>query len=59
MNRQRDLIESYIPANPKFVILGTMCALNAREINGTYPEGDFTSFITYSERERTPFSTES
>ncbi len=41
MNRQRDLIESYIPSNPKFVILGTMCALNAREINGVLPEGDF------------------
>ena len=38
---QRDEIPSFIPAKPKFIILGTMCAINARTINGVKPEGDF------------------
>ena len=41
MISQRDEIPSYIPKKPKFIILGTMCALNARTINNVKPEGDF------------------
>ncbi len=41
MNIQRDEVDSFIPDDPKFIILGTMVALNARTINGKKPEGDF------------------
>lgn len=41
MIMQRDEIDSFIPLKPKFIILGTMCALNARTINGRKPQDEF------------------
>ena len=38
---QRDEIPSFIPDNPRAIFLGTMCALNARTINGQKPNEDF------------------
>lgn len=38
---QRDEIPSFIPKKPKMIFLGTMCAINARTINGKSPEMDF------------------
>jgi G:T/U-mismatch repair DNA glycosylase len=38
---QKDEIPSYIPDNPRLIILGTMCAINARTINGKRPVEDF------------------
>ncbi len=34
MIKSRDMIPEYIPQNPKLIILGTMCSVNAREIDG-------------------------
>lgn len=33
----RDQIPFYLPQNPKFVVLGTMAAINARHIEGSQP----------------------
>lgn len=41
MISQKDEIPSFIPKKPEFIILGTMCAINARTIDGKRPEGDF------------------
>lgn len=41
MISQKDEIASYIPEHPKIIFLGTMCAMNARTLNGIRPEGDF------------------
>lgn len=38
---QRDEIQSFIPPNPKFIILGTMCAINARTINDEKPNNEY------------------
>ncbi len=38
---QKDEIPSYIPHEARFIVLGTMCALSARTINGEKPDGDF------------------
>lgn len=38
---QKDEIASYIPEKPRIIFLGTMCALNARTINGIKPPDDF------------------
>ena len=38
---QKDEITSYIPDQPRVIFLGTMCAMNARTINGVKPDGDF------------------
>ena len=38
---QKDEIDSFIPKKTRFIILGTMCAINARTINGVKPTQEF------------------
>lgn len=41
MITQKDEINSFIPDCPKMIFLGTMCAINARTIDGIRPQNDF------------------
>ncbi len=38
---QKDEIPSFLPDKPRLIFLGTMCAMNARTLNGKKPKEDF------------------